>query len=80
MDGALYGISLSHLELDSEMYTLVTVDSETKVIFKLHKFFLDRDPLQMDTLLQPYQIRSFDIIINNSVKYHCATNGEAEGQ
>ena len=66
----------SNLELVSEAYTLVTLSDNSKVIFKINQDFLDKDPDQYETLLQPHQMRAFGIVVDNCASRHVSSDGD----
>ena len=67
-------------KLLNNAYTLATMPDITKVIFKINQVFLDRNPSQNETLLQPHQVRAFCIVVDDCAVIHIRTGGTAEGQ
>ena len=56
--GALNSIDPSSLELVNEAFTIVTFPDNSKIIFQINQEFLDREPLQIEILLELYQVRA----------------------
>ena len=77
--GALNSMGSTNLELVSTVYTLVTLENNTKVIFKINQAFLDGDPDQTEALFQPHQMRSFGGV-DDCAKRHLSPSGEPGGQ
>ena len=68
--GALHGMQSSKgLEL-VDACTLVTLKSGAKFIMHVNQGLLDLNPLQMESLLQPYQARANGIIVDDVCKRH----------
>ena len=80
INGALNAMSSSSLELVSEAFTLVTIDEDTKYIFKINQAFLDRDPTQSESLTQPHQMRAFGVIVDDCAKSHLGPTNLPGGQ
>ena len=51
-----------------------------KVIFKINQAFLDRDPDQTEALIQPHQMRLFDVGVDDCIKRHLTPSGKPGGQ
>ena len=68
------------LELVSDAYTLVTLNDDIQVIFKINQCFLDRNPNQTEALLQPHQMRSFGVVVDDCASYHIGPSLKAGGQ
>ena len=77
--GALNGMHSSKLELVSEAFTLVTLEDNSKILFKMNQCFLDTDPSQTEALMQPHQARSFGIMVDDCARCHIGANGLAGG-
>ena len=78
--GALNSMGSTNLELVSTVYTLVTLENNTKVIFKINQAFLDGDPDQTEALFQPHQMRSFGIGVDDCTKRHMIPSDKIGGQ
>ena len=72
--GALSTMSSSNLEIVNDSFTIALLDNGTKMILKVNQDLLDLNPDQDEALLQPYQVCSFRIIVDNCAKRHMATN------
>ena len=70
VNGALNKMGSTNLELVSNAYTLVTLNNNKTVIFKLNQCFLDRDPSQTEALLQPNQIQTFGVVVDDCASCH----------
>ena len=68
------------LELINEAFTLATLPDKSKVIFQINQAFLDRDPLQTEALLQPHQMRAFDLVVYDCAQRNMGTNRSPGGQ
>ena len=68
-------INSSTLELISKVFNLVSLPNNDEIIFQINQAFLDRDPLQTETLLQPYQARSFGTIVDNCTWRYISSAG-----
>ena len=73
-------MSSSNLELVSEAFTLVTIDEDKKYIFKTNQAFVDRDPTQSESLIQPHQMRAFGVIVDDCAKSHLGPTNLPGGQ
>ena len=73
-------MSSSNLELVSEAFTLVTIDEIKKYIFKTNQAFVDRDPTQSESLIQPHQMRAFGVIVDDCAKSHLGPTNLPGGQ
>ena len=80
VNGAQNKMGSIHLEIVSNAYTLVTLNNNKKFIFKINYLFLDRDPNQTEALLQPHQIRSFGVVVDDCASYHLGPSLKAGGQ
>jgi len=60
--GALQGMRSSSLELVNDAYTLVLLPTGEKVLLKFNQAFCDPDPLQLEALFQPHQLRAHGVI------------------
>ena len=69
----------SSLELVIESLTWVTLPNKSKVIFQIIQVFLDMDPLQIEALLQPHQMRSFDLVVDDCAHRNMGLNGKPGG-
>ena len=78
--GALNIMGSTNLELVSNTYTLVTLVNNTKVIFKVNQAFLDRNLDQTEALIQPHQMRSFGVVVDDCTKRHLSPSGKPGGQ
>ena len=59
----------------NEAYTLVYLPDDTKVLFLLNQCFLDRNPDQTESLLQPHQARAFGVIVDDCSSGHICADG-----
>ena len=72
--GALNSIKSTKLELVNDDYILVTLTNNVKMGFKINQAFLDNDPTQTDALLQPDQVRAFEVIVDDCASRHLSTS------
>ena len=74
--GALHGMQSSKgLEL-VDACTLVTLKSGAKFILHVNQGLLDLNPLQKESLLQPYQARAHGVIVDDVCKRHKGVDGQ----
>ena len=78
--GALYGMQASSLELVNEAYTHVTLPDSSNKLLQSNACFLDHDPLQIETMLQPCQAQAFSVIVDECVSCHKGLEGQQGGQ
>ena len=71
--GALNRMKSRKLELVNDTYTLVTLSTNVKVVFKISQLFLDNDPTQTDALLQPHQVRAFVLVVYDCTRRYLRT-------
>ena len=73
--GALHGMqSTKGLKL-VEACTLVTLKSGAKFIMHVNQGLFDLNPLQMESLLQPYQARANGVTVDDVCKRHKGMDG-----
>ena len=72
--GVLSTMLSSNLKTLNDTFTIVLLDNGTKIILKVNQALLDFNLDQDEALLQPYQVCSFGIIVDNCAKRHMATN------
>jgi len=51
-----------------------------KVLLKFNQAFCDPDPLQLEALFQPHQLRAHGVIVDDCAKRHLHADGEQGGQ
>ena len=78
--GALQGMRSSNLELVNDAYTLALLPDGEKVLLKFYQAFCDPDPLQLEALFQPHQLRAHGVIVDDCAKRHLPADGEQGGQ
>ena len=59
IEGVLYSIPSSILELVNNAYDLSTMPDMTNIMFKINQIFLDGKPAQHEDLFQFHQVRAF---------------------
>ena len=75
--GALAGmISGEALELVSDAYTLLICPDGREILAKFNQVLLDRNPDQEETLIQPHQLRSNGVVVDDVPTCHIASNGK----
>ena len=77
--GELNTMGSTNIELVSSAYTLVALEHNFKVIFKINQVFLDRDPGQTEALIQSQQMRSFSIGVDDCAKRYLTPSGKPGG-
>ena len=80
VDGALIDMHSNNLQLVSNCYTTADLPSNKLVILKLNNCLLDKNPAQIESLLQPHQARAFGVVVNDVAKRHPAMDGKQGGQ
>ena len=73
-------MNLSSLELVNESFTMNTLADNTKVIFLINQIFLDSDPRKIEELLQPHQVRNFDVVVDDCALRNIPSSGKPGGQ
>ena len=74
--GALHGMQSSKGLKLIDACTLVTLKSGAKFIMHVNQGLLDLNPLQMESLLQPYQARAHGVIIDDVCIRHKGVDGQ----
>ena len=72
--GALSTMSSSNLEIVNDAFTLALLGDGTKILLKINQALLDTNPDQDEALLQPHQVRSFGIIVDDCAHRHMGPN------
>ena len=78
--GALEGMGSSSLELVNDAYTLALLPTGDKVLLKFNQALCDPDPLQLEALFQPHQLRSHGVLVDDCAKRHRRSDGNPGGQ
>ena len=76
--GALSTMSSSNLEIVNDAFTLALLGDGTKILLKINQALLDTNPDQDEALLQPHQVRSFGIIVDDCA-YQCMSPNSIPG-
>jgi len=64
----------------NDAYTLVLLPNGEKVLLKFNQAFCDPDPLQLEALFQPHQLRAHGVIVDDCAKRHKRSDGNPGGQ
>ena len=76
LSGALHGMQSSKGLKLFDVCTFVTLKSGAKFIMHVDQGLLDLNPLQMESLLQPYQARANGVIVDDVCKRHKGVDGQ----
>ena len=67
-------MSSSNLEIVNGAFTIALLGDGTKILLKINQTLLDTNPDQDEALLQPHQVRSFGIIVDDCAYRHMGQN------
>ena len=73
-------MSSSNLEIVNDAFTIANLGDGTKILLKINQALLDQNPGQDEALLQPHQVRSFGIIVDDCAQRHIGPNLAPGGQ
>ena len=78
--GALSTMSSSNLEIVNAAFTIALLSDGTKILLKINQALLDTNSGHNEALLQPHQVRSFGIIVDDCAQRHMGPNSTSGGQ
>lgn len=75
ISGALSSMSSSNLEAVNDAFALAILGNGKRIILKINQALLDLNIDQTEALLQPHQVRSFGVVVDDCAARHISTNG-----